>query len=66
MDMNINDYIDYVVQARMFLLSAAQANEEMDETLAEISRLNNGEVTTHNVERLKELVDKLKRGIDAK
>lgn len=65
MDMIVNDYLDYVQQARIFLLTV-QTNEEMDETLAEISRLIKGDVTTYNVERLKELVDKLKRGIDAK
>ena len=63
--MVVNDYMDIVQQTRLFLLTV-QANEETDETLTEMSLLLKSEVTTHNVDRLGELIENLKRNTDAK
>jgi len=58
--MVVNDYMDIVQQTRLFLLTV-QANEETDETLAEMSILLKSEVTTHNVDRLGYLVEKIEK-----
>ncbi len=62
--MVVNDYMDLVQQTRLFLLTV-QANEETDETLTEMALLLKSDVTTHNVDRLGELLENLRRNTDA-
>lgn len=56
--MVVNDYMDLVQKCRLYLLTV-QVNEETDIVLTEISVLLKSDVTTHNVERLAELVKQL-------